>query len=157
VKLLAGGARLFWLRASGFRSQFRQTGEDTEDNAIATGAHEGEGIFAAGANARKEAVAHHGASAMKSNLHILLGQVQGGGGFGGGQFLDIAQDNDGAVLLGKIENRFFEQLTEFGYGRSLLRIERRFCNSRFCIAHEVFLVTADVVELLAAFTQLKAP
>jgi hypothetical protein len=32
--------------------------------------------------------------------HDLLGQVQGGGGFSGGQLLDIAQHNDGAVLLG---------------------------------------------------------
>jgi hypothetical protein len=44
--------------------QLVETGEDTEDDAIATGAHEGEGVFAAGADACKEPVAHHGASAF---------------------------------------------------------------------------------------------
>jgi hypothetical protein len=58
------GARFFLPVASGFRMQLPQTGEDTVDDTIATGTHEGEGIFAAGANACKELVAHHGASAF---------------------------------------------------------------------------------------------
>jgi hypothetical protein len=47
--------------------EFPQALGGSGDNAIAAGAHEGERVLPAGANACEELVAHHGASAVEGD------------------------------------------------------------------------------------------
>ena len=89
-----------------------EAGEDGFNDAVTTFAHEGESLFGVGAEALEEPVADQAVAAVEADLDVVFGEVEGFGGFGGAEFLDVAEHDDGAIVLGKAEDGFFEEISE---------------------------------------------
>ena len=99
-----------------------EAGEDGFDDAVAAFAHEGEGLFGVGAEALEEPVADQAVAAVEADLDVVFGEVEGVGGLGGAEFFDVAQHDDGAVVLGQAEDGLFEEISELRAGGALLGV-----------------------------------
>jgi hypothetical protein len=100
-----------------------EAGEDGFDDAVAAFAHEGESLFGVGAEALEEPVADQAVAAVEADLDIVFGEVEGFGRFSGAEFLDVAQHDDGAVVVREAEDGFFEKVSELRSGGALLGVE----------------------------------
>ena len=95
------------------RAQLSQPLKNHPDNSVAAIAHERERVFCLRSDALKNPAPRHGAAAMQADFHIVLGEIERGGGFCRTQSFDVAQHDHGAVLLRKTEHGLFQKLTEF--------------------------------------------
>ena len=86
------------------RTQFPKPCEHAANHTIATVAHKWKRIFAASADPRKKPFAHHSASPVQANLHVLLGEVERFGCLRSAQFFHVSQHDHGAVLVRKVEH-----------------------------------------------------
>ena len=100
----------------------RESGEDGFDVAVAALSHEGEGLLGVGAEALDEPVADQAVAAVEADLDVVFGEVEGVGGFGGAELFDVAQHDDGAVVLREAEDGLFEEISELRAGGALFGV-----------------------------------
>ena len=98
--------------------------EDGFDDAVAAHSHEREGLFCVGSDAFEEPVANHSMAAMEADLDVFDGEIESVRCFRGAEFFDVAQHDDGAVVLGQIEHGLLQKLSQLCAGGGLFGVGR---------------------------------
>ena len=111
--------------SGGFVVVGSESAEDRVDDAITAVPHEGERFFGLGADTSEEPGTNQRASAVKTNLDVLLSEFEGLGGFRSAEFFEIAQYQYAAELLRETQNRVFQQMPQLRGGCALLGVQRR--------------------------------
>ena len=97
-----------------------EAGEEAGDDAVAAGGLErvqlGEGVT----GVLLEGGAEHGLGPGESLLHVVGGEPEEVGDLGGGQLLDLTENEDGAVGLGEVVDQLLQQVVQLGTGEALL-------------------------------------
>lgn len=119
--------------------------KDTFDNSVAAVSHEREGFFGASADTLEEPTADHAVATVEADFDVVFGEVEGLGGFSGAELFNVAQHDDGAIVLGEVEDCLFQKISELRAGCALFRV-RRFRG----YLHGWVSVMFDIVERLIA-------